>query len=212
MILDFNKSALGQIGTDIPDALIVAANINNEAAVNRIATQTVDQFGILKSAISAADTLTIFSIKTLDEEVFRHRIMVNVTGACLFFPSVAKVMQEHCDNIVHIASIPNIASKTSYAAYACLKAAVIQLVRSLARELAPIKMLINAIGFALTRIPLTKNYLTDPVFPKDIISAISIRCPGEPKDLINNMLLLVGFEEKFTNEQTIYVFGVQTLV
>ena len=212
MKLSFKKTAAEQINAHNPDSLMVIANIKNEPPVNKISTQTVDQFGIFNGAISATYALPIFPVKTLFEAVFWKRIEVHLTGACLFLGGVAKVMQKLGGNILDITFFSSILLNISYAAYASSKAAVVPLVRFLARELAPINMRVNAIGFALMETPLTKNYIADPAFCENSISAIPIRRLGEPEDLISNILLLLAFGDEFITGQKIYVDGGQTLV
>jgi NAD(P)-dependent dehydrogenase (short-subunit alcohol dehydrogenase family) len=173
---------------------------------------TQDRFGAIDGAINAAGLLPMATAATFDEAVFRQCIDVNLTAAFLFSKAVAEQMQDAGGRIVHIASVSSFVANPEYAAYASSKAGLAQMIRVLAREWAPKNILVNAIGPALTETPLTRDYLSDPGFRRNAISAIPMGRLGEADDLIGALLLLLSPAGSFITGQTIYVDGGRTLV
>jgi NAD(P)-dependent dehydrogenase (short-subunit alcohol dehydrogenase family) len=189
-LFDIDEAALESIGTTIPDALSRVADINDQSALSEMVQLTRDRFGTIDGAINAAGLLPMAAAATFDEAVFRQCIDVNLTAAFLFSKTVAEQMQDAGGRIVHIASVSSIVANPEYAAYASSKAGLAQMVRVLAREWAPQNILVNAIGPALTETPLTRDYLSDPGFRSNAISAIPMGRLGEADDLIGALLLL----------------------
>jgi NAD(P)-dependent dehydrogenase (short-subunit alcohol dehydrogenase family) len=211
-LFDIDEAALTRVARTMPDAITQVADICDQKAMSELAQLTQDRFGQLDGAVNAAGLLPIAAADTFDEAVFRQCIDVNLTGAFLFSRTVAEHMQDVGGRIVHIASVSSFVANAEYAAYASSKAGLAQLVRVLAREWAAKNILVNAIGPALTETPLTQNYLSDPTFRKNAISAIPMGRLGEAEDLIGTLILLLSPAGKFITGQIIYVDGGRTLV
>ncbi len=212
VLFDIDETALQRVGAAIPNAVTRIADITDEAAVSDMVRLTEDRFGRIDGAINAAGVLPMAAAAAFDETIFRHCLDVNLTGAFLFSRSVARAMHDNGGRIVHIASVSSFVANAEYAAYASSKAALAQLVRVLAREWAPRNILINAIGPALTETALTQEYLSDPAFRENAVSAIPMGRLGTPEDLIGTVLLLLTPGGAFITGQTIYVDGGRTLV
>ena len=212
VLFDIDAMALERIAAALPDALTQIVDMNSETAVSDAVRLSVERFGRLDGAINAAGKLPIAAAADFDETTFRQCLEVNVTGAFIFSRCVARAISDQGGRIVHIASVSSYVANPEYAAYASSKAALAQLVKVLAREWAPRNILVNAIGPALTETSLTHDYLADPVFRKNAVSAIPMGRLGEPEDLIGAVLLLLGKGGAFITGQTIYVDGGRTLV
>ncbi len=211
-LFDIDETALERVGAAMPDALTQVGDINDEADLSKMVQLTQNRFGAIDGAINAAGLLPMAAAATFDESVFRQCIDVNLTAAFLFSRTLAECMYNAGGRIVHIASVSSFVANPEYAAYAASKAGLAQMIRVLAREWAPKNILINAIGPALTETPLTRDYLSDPGFRRNAISAIPMGRLGAADDLIGALLLLLSTAGSFITGQTIYVDGGRTLV
>ena len=211
-LFDIDEAALQRISITIPDALTQVADINDQSDLSEMVQLTQSRFGTIDGAINAAGLLPMGAAATFDEAVFRQCIDVNLTAAFLFSKTLAEQMQDAGGRIVHIASVSSFVANPEYAAYASSKAGLAQMIRVLAREWAPKDILVNAIGPALTETPLTRDYLSDPGFRRNAISAIPMGRLGDANDLIGALLLLLSPAGSFITGQTIYVDGGRTLV
>ncbi len=211
-LFDIDETRLKQVGNLIPETLIRVADMNDQTALSAMVKLTLDRFGKIDGAINAAGVLPMAPATDFDEAVFRECIDVNLTAAFLFSRTIAGNMQDSGGRIVHIASVSSFVANPGYAAYASSKAWLSQMVRVLAREWAPKNILVNAIGPALTDTPLTRDYLSDPGFRANAISAIPMGRLGEAGDLIGTLLLLLSEGGSFITGQTIYVDGGRTIV
>ncbi|MDH3447857.1 MAG: SDR family oxidoreductase [Gammaproteobacteria bacterium] len=211
-LFDIDEAALEHVGAAIPEALTRVVDMTDQDALAEMVQNTENRFGRIDGAINAAGLLPMAAAATFDEAVFRQCIDVNLTAAFLFSRTVAEHMRDAGGRIVHIASVSSFVANPEYAAYASSKAGLAQMVRVLAREWAPQNILVNALGPALTETPLTRDYLADPGFRRNAISAIPLGRLGEADDLVGALLLLLSPGGGFITGQTIYVDGGRTLV
>ena len=212
VLLDTDQTALEGLCQDVPGALPQMADMGDEAAVTGIIESARQQFGRLDGAVNAAGLLPIARAEAFSVDAFRQCLDVNVTSAFLFSRCVAQALGDQGGRIMHLASVSSFVANPEYAAYSSSKAALAQMVKVLAREWAPRKILVNAIGPALTETDLTRDYLADMEFRKNAISAIPLGRLGEPDDIVATALLLLSPGGAFITGQTIYVDGGRTLV
>lgn len=212
VLFDLDGEALARTGEAIDGAICKVADMGDEAAVSHLAAIARDSFGRLDGGVNAAGKLPIAPAVDFDAAVFRDCIDVNLTSAFLFSRAVAKALDDRGGRLVHIASVSSYVANAEYAAYASSKAALTQMVKVLGREWAPRKILVNAIGPALTETELTAGYLSDAVFRRKAISVIPMGRLGEAADLFGAVVLLLSPAGGFITGQTIYVDGGRTLV
>ena len=105
--------------------------------------------------------------------------------------------------IVSIASEAAYMGSSGVADYAAAKAGIIGLTRSLARELAPFQINVNAVcpgpirTRAADRLPIWKDYLKE----------IPIGFAGEPQDIANAVLFFATEQSRFVTGQSLIVNG-----
>ena len=213
VLMDTNIGALQTLAEGRPDVVALEGDITEKLVNERAVALARDTFGRIDGGVNAAGLLPISAAETMEADLFRRCIDVNLTGAFLFSQALAPALRTAGGGrIVHIASVSSIVSNPAYAAYAGSKGGLAQIVRVLGREWGPHRITVNAIGPALTDTALTHDYLSDPAFRKKAISDIPMGRLGEPDDLIGAALLLLGPGGGFITGQTIYVDGGRTLV
>lgn len=212
-VLDKDSSGLHEIGSEVPGALSVEADLTDEAAAMDAVAQTQQRFGTIHGGVNAVGMLPIAPADDMDLSTFRACLDANLTAAFIFSRVLAGPLRRAGGGpILHIASVSSNVANPGYAAYASSKAGLSQLVRVLAREWAPDGIAVNALGPALTETELTRDYLADPDFRRNALAAIPAGRFGTPEDLISPALMLLGAGGSFITGQTIYVDGGRTLV
>lgn len=213
VLMDTNTKALEALTSAAPEAVALEGDITDKRMNERAVTLARDTFGRIDGGVNAAGLLPIAAAETMEADLFRRCIDVNLTGAFLFSQALAPALRAAGGGrILHIASVSSMVSNPAYAAYAGSKGGLAQIVRVLGREWGPNGITVNAIGPALTDTALTHEYLSDPAFRNKAISDIPMGRLGEPEDLIGTALLLLGPGGGFITGQTIYVDGGRTLV
>ena len=138
--------------------LPVTVGIENAREVDAAVKTTLDKLGKIDILVNCAGIRGPVGVTVVDgdEAEWRKVFNVNTFGAFIISKAIAKDMirRNEGGKIVHIASAAGKVGAPGSAAYAASKWAVIGLVQSLALELAPYKINVNAInpGFFATNL------------------------------------------------------------
>ncbi len=211
-LIDNNKNRLKLIGSEIPAAKTMMADITDEKSLAAVVAAIKNSWGQIDGGINAAGVLPISDAVSLDEEIFKNCLEVNVTGAFFFSRAAVEAMNGRSGRIIHLSSVSSFVANKGYAAYASSKAGLSQLVRVLAREWAAYGITVNAIGPALTETQLTKHYLKNVNFRRKVIELIPMGRLGTSDDIVAPILLLLAPGGAFITGQTIFIDGGRTLV
>ncbi|MEM8743498.1 MAG: SDR family oxidoreductase [Pseudomonadota bacterium] len=216
VLMDLSHESLDSLASDLPgnvkpetDTLDIRDEVAVEAAVRRVA----DKHGRLDGLINAAGIYRVAPITELESDDFLDTISVNLTGPFFLTRAAARVMSEgESGRILHMASVSSHVANPEYGAYATSKAALSQMIRVVARELAPKGITVNAIGQAVTDTPLTRELLSDDGKRAQVLSQIPMGRLCKPEDILAAALLLMAPGGAFITGQTIFVDGGRTLV
>jgi 3-oxoacyl-[acyl-carrier protein] reductase len=131
-------------------ALPILADVSVSADVDRIVAQTLEKFGtidILVHCVGVRGPVPV-PLVDLDENTWRMLLDINLTGAFLISKAVARTMipKGEGKKIVHISSQAGVRAFPGAVGYCAAKHGVNGLVKTLAVELAPYKINVNAIN------------------------------------------------------------------
>ncbi|WP_347451962.1 3-oxoacyl-[acyl-carrier-protein] reductase [Acetoanaerobium noterae] len=142
----------------------------------------------------------------MSEEDFSKVIDINLKGTfnCIRHAS-RLMMKQKFGRIVNISSVIGLIGNVGQANYAASKAGVIGLTKSVAREMAPYSVTVNAIAPGFIKSDMTDK-LTDEI-KDNIKSSIPMRKIGEPKDVANLVKFLANDETGYITGQVINVDG-----
>lgn len=136
-------------------ALMIKADVADEAQVKAMVDQVVQQWGGIDILVNSAGTTVFADLANLDavtDEAWQTLFQVNVMGVWYCARACAPHLKERAGAIVTIASIAGLTGLGSSIPYSVTKGAVLTMTKSLARALAP-NVRVNAIapGFVDTR-------------------------------------------------------------
>lgn len=205
-------------------ALAVLAGVEDSKAVDSAVKTAIEKFGKIDILVNCAGIRGTVGVPVVDgdEAEWRRIFEVNTFGAFIISRAVAKEMIKRGEGgkIVHIASAAGKIGAPGSAAYAASKWAVIGLVQSLALELAPYKINVNAInpGFFATNLrdedALIKSKqagMTVEEFRaeeyKKLITLVPLGRMGRVEDIANLILFLVSDQSDYMTGQAINITG-----
>jgi len=192
-------------------AAIAEADVLDRAAVARAFDHAEKAFGTVTLLVNNAGVAHANRAVDLPEEEWRRVVGTNLDAVFFTAQEAAKRMlaAKKRGAIVNIASILGLGVSKGTVAYAVAKAAVIQVTKSLALELAFKGIRVNAIapGFVVTEI--NREFLTGE--GAGMTRHIPAGRFGEERDLDGAFLLLASDAGRFMNGSVIVVDGGQVL-
>lgn len=176
------------------------ADVN--AACERIVAENPPVLGLVNNAGITRDSL----LMRMDAEAWRKVLTVNLTGAFLVTKALSKTMMRlKAGSIVNISSVVALVGSAGQANYAASKAGLIGFTKSLARELAPRNIRVNAIAPGFIETEMTLN------LPEEVRKGYAERIPlgrmGRPEDVAELAAFLLGDASGYLNGTVIPVDG-----
>lgn len=113
--------------------------------------------------------------------------------------------------IINITSVHEAIPSPGQAAYGAAKGGLLTLTRSLALELAPLKINVNAIAPGLIRTPMTSQRTDDPETRAEELPNIPWRRPGEPREVARLALYLASPDADYITGQSFTIDGGLTM-
>jgi NAD(P)-dependent dehydrogenase (short-subunit alcohol dehydrogenase family) len=210
------------------EALAIAADISNSKEVEEGVKRVLGKFGKIDILVNCAAIRGKFNIPVVeyDDQEWVRILAINLTGAYFISKAVAKDMirRGQGGKIVHISSQAGKRGLAGSAAYSASKFGVIGLVESLALELAPYRINVNAInpGIFVTNLrdewieeESKKSGVTVDAFReqeyKRAGSGIPMGRMGTPDDIANLVLFLVSSQSDYLTGDDIMIDGGSTL-
>jgi NAD(P)-dependent dehydrogenase (short-subunit alcohol dehydrogenase family) len=148
--LDIDDKALAAVVADHagkPGVRFIAADVTDEAAVEKAVVETERALGRIKGVVNSAGIAANTSVFDTSPDLFRRVLDVNVVGTFLVGRAAAARMRETGGgSIVNIASISGIRGSLNRTAYGASKGAVITMTKVMANELAAYGIRVNAVA------------------------------------------------------------------
>jgi 3-oxoacyl-[acyl-carrier protein] reductase len=131
-------------------------DVTDEAAVDAFFKSVVKQFGRLDVLVTNAGLTEDNLLAMMPTDSWRRVLETNLTGVffCCRAASRAMIAQKS-GRIINISSMSAIAPLAGQSNYAAAKAGVVALTKTLAKELAPFNILVNAVAPGFVETPLT---------------------------------------------------------
>ena len=167
---NLHQERIQKLLNKLPDgtsAAAVFADISNEKDVSRLYRTIEMRLGLIDLLVNCAGVaLPQKVLLDIDESDIDHVFSVNVKGAMLLTKaSIPHMLKKGSGAIIHISSMWGITGASCEAVYSSSKAAVNGFVKSMAKELAPSNVRVNAVAPGLVRSPMNAS-----LSEKDILS------------------------------------------
>jgi 3-oxoacyl-[acyl-carrier protein] reductase len=194
------------------DAIAVGCDVARPDQVTRAITQVVEHFGRLDILVNNAGILRDNLLFRMSDDEWDAVIATHLKGSFLCAREAQKYMvKQRYGKIVMTSSISALGNR-GQANYAAAKAGLQGLTRTMAIELGPFNINVNAVapGWIETDmlIQAAQGLGTSmDVLREQLAKEIPLRRLGQPQDIANVVAFLVSDEASYINGETIYVAG-----
>ena len=198
-------------GPDLGDsALALTADVTRAADIARAAGQAVARFGPVTGLVNNAGKNAYADPVTMTEAEWDDVFSVDLKAAWLVARAVLPGMiAAKAGSIVNVASVHADMTYPGMFPYAAAKAGLVGLTRSLALEVGPHQIRVNALSPGYTETYLVKEFFErqDPTLRDKVLAAHAMRRMAQPSEIANCIVFLLSDEASFVTGSNWQVDG-----
>ena len=189
-------------------AIAVQGDVARKADIDRLFAETKNAFGRLDILVNNAGIYEFAPLENITEEHFRKQFDLNVLGLILASQAAVKLFGPAGGNIINISSIVSTLAVPGGAVYSATKGAVDAITRSLASELGPKKIRVNAIRPGMVQ---TEGTQSAGIDESDMRKQVEAQTPlgriGQPRDIAGLAVFLASTDSDWITGETFVVSG-----
>jgi NAD(P)-dependent dehydrogenase (short-subunit alcohol dehydrogenase family) len=212
-MLDLPTSHAGEIAVQLGDAArFIAADVKDEQSVRDAVAQTVEHLGRPSLLVTVAAINLTGAVDTLAVEDWDMMMAVNVRG--VFLPikhTVPHMKALGGGSIVNLCSVSAFVGSSGGSPYHTTKGAVLSMTRSLAQELAPHNIRINAVCPGWVDTPFTDAYINaqpDPAALRGYANGLhALNRMAHPEEVAEAVCWLLSERASFSTGSELFVDG-----
>ncbi|MEL6063149.1 MULTISPECIES: glucose 1-dehydrogenase [unclassified Methylobacterium] len=214
--LDLDRAAAERVATEIgANALAIGADVGNAAEVEAAVTATRERFGVPHILVNNAGTTHRNKpLMEVTEEEFDRVFRVNVKSIFHFVRAVAPLMRDQGGGVIlNVSSTAALRPRPGLTWYNASKGAASLASKSLALELAPWKIRVNALCPVMGATGLLEQFMGVPDTPENrerFIATIPLGRMSEARDIAAAALFLASDEAEFITGVDLPVDGGRT--
>lgn len=202
------EKALSALREENPDWKVSGdwPSLSDEAEMAAAVQKVKDKWGRVDILVNNAGVSDSTKIEDYQDGQFAKIMELNVNAIFNAVKPAVKIMREQGGGcILNTSSMVSLSGQPSGVAYPTSKSAVNGLTFSLARELGPSNIRVNAVAPGITRTDMVSSLPEQMIQP--LINAIPLRRVGEPEDVANAFLFLASDMASYITGEVLSVDG-----
>lgn len=188
-----------EVSGDYPD-------LGDDKAVAAVIEKVKEKYGTIDILVNNAGISDSTPIDSYTAEQFSKVMTLNVNAIMnAVMPTVAIMKEQGGGCIINTSSMVSLCGQPSGVAYPTSKSAVNAMTWSLARELGPSNIRVNAVAPGITRTDMVAALPEQMIQP--LIQRIPLKRVGEPEDVANAFLFLASDMASYVTGEVLSVDG-----
>jgi 3-oxoacyl-[acyl-carrier protein] reductase len=189
-------------------AVAVQGDVSKKADIERLFTETKKAFGRLDIRVNNAGIYEFAPLEGITEEHFHKQFNLNVLGLILASQAAAKLFDSAGGSIVNISSVVSTLAFPNASIYSGTKGAVDAITRSLATELGPRKIRVNAIRPGMVETEGTHAAgIEESEMQKQVLAQTPLGRLGQPDDIAGTAVFLASADSSWITGETLVIAG-----
>lgn len=189
-------------------AIAVQANLAEPKEIERLFTKTKKEFGQVDILVNNAGIYEFSPLEKVTEEHFHKQFNLNVLGLLLASQAAVRQFNGSGASIINISSVVSTLAVPESAVYSGTKGAVDAMTRSLAAELGPRGIRVNAIRPGLVETEGTHTAgIAESDMRKNIEAQTPLRRIGQPRDIAGTAVFLASDDSAWITGETLVISG-----
>ena len=217
---DAAQAVVEQVESFGVKAMKVKADVSDEGQVEAMFKQVIEAFGTIDILVANAGLQRDSSFAEMTLAEWTKVIGVNLTGQFLCAREAVREFVRRgvtpdvscaAGKIICMSSVHQVIPWGGHANYASSKGGIKQLMESLAQEVAPLKIRVNAIAPGAIRTPINTKAWNTPDAYKSLMKLVPYGRIGEPEDIARAAIWLASDQSDYITGTTLFVDGGMTL-
>jgi glucose 1-dehydrogenase len=202
-------------------AEVFKADVAKENEVDAMFAFMTERFGRIDICVPNSALQLNANVEEMTMAQWQRVIDVNLTGVFLCCRGAIRAFKKQginrsvsysCGKLILISSVHDIIPWAGHANYAAAKGGLILFMKSLAQEVAHLRIRVNALSPGAIRTPMNVEKLTSPeLFESILLKLIPSKRIGEPEDVARAAVWLASDESDYLHGTTLYIDGGMTL-
>lgn len=189
-------------------AVAVQADVARKTDIERLFAETKKAFGRLDILVNNAGIYEFSPLESITEEHFHKQFNLNVLGLVLTSQAAAKQFDSAGGSIVNISSVVSTLAFPNASIYSGTKGAVDAITRSLAAELGPRKIRVNAIRPGMVETEGTHAAgIEESEMQKQVLAQTPLGRLGQPDDIAGTAVFLASADSSWITGETLIIAG-----
>jgi NAD(P)-dependent dehydrogenase (short-subunit alcohol dehydrogenase family) len=190
------------------DAFSFALDVTAPEACHALAAQVRQQIGCVDLLVNNAGIIIREGMSSPDAAAnWRKTLDVNLNGTFNVTHALLPAIKESKGTIINIASIAAYAGQGASLGYSPSKGAIKMFTQSLAQELAPLGVRVNALAPGVIETPMTAATRENPERLRTFMARIPLGRLGQTEDLVGPVIFLASDMSRYVTGITLAVDG-----
>lgn len=215
VLADISKEDCQKIVEEIKknggEAIAVKCDVSKKEEVDEMVGATIDKWGKIDVLVNNAGICQFKPFLELTEEEWDRTININLKGYFLCAQACAKEMvKQKSGAIINVASIAMGQVGVGFPAlshYCASKGGIIGMTETLAQELAPYNIRVNAVSPGAIETPMLDSLKSDPKTMEGTVARIPLHRIGKPEEVSNLVLFLASDLSSYMTGSTVVIDG-----
>jgi len=188
------------------EVLTFRQDVKNYEAIKVMVEGIKSHFGRLDIIVNNAGILRDKALMLMEEQDWEEVIATNLSGAFnLIRAAIVTFMKQKNGNIINITSVAGTKGMPRQVNYSASKAGMIGLTKSLAREVGPYNVRVNAIAPGFIDTDMVKDLKDN--HKEDLLKAIPLNRFGKAKEVAKIATFIASEEAKYITGQVLTIDG-----
>lgn len=203
------KERLEETAHDFPDerVLIDSGDISEREYVTDLVQRTVEKFGRIDVLVNNAGISVLGPFEATPEDDWHKVMKTNVDGVFYATRAALPQLRQSKGSIVNVSSVSGLGGDWYLSFYNASKGAISNLTRSLALELAPHGVRVNAVNPSLTLTEMTAAFQQHGPLMEKILDRIPLGRGARPEEVAAVIAFLASEDASFVNGVNLPVDG-----